>query len=107
MKKILLNVFLFGILYSSDHNQQFDLACKAVEKEDFDTALALFSDLDARYPQNMQLLCNIGFVLKKQHKLSQAINVYEKARALSGTVSSQIERAISHAYLAMGDLEHG
>ena len=38
MKKVLLTTFLFCTLYSADHNQQFNLACKAVEKEDFDTA---------------------------------------------------------------------
>ncbi len=107
MKKILSIIFLFGYLHSSNHNQQFDLACKAVEKEEFDTALSLFSSLYLLYPGNMQLLCNIGFVLKKQHKIYEAIAVYEKARSLSNTISSQVERAISHAYLIIGDFKHG
>ena len=57
-------------------------------------------------PQNPQTLLSLGFILKKLNRYDQAIAIYEHARPFIAQRSS-LERALSGAYLALGDFERG
>jgi ADP-heptose:LPS heptosyltransferase/Flp pilus assembly protein TadD len=87
--------------------EKFAQAYEMVNTGDYDQALNAYQELHRLFPTNIELLNNMGFVLKKQNKMLEAIEIYQKSRTLASTVNSRIERAISHAYLALGDFEHG
>jgi tetratricopeptide (TPR) repeat protein len=57
-------------------------------------------------PHNPAHLLSIGFMLKKLNRYEQALALYEYARPYVSQKSS-LERALSGAYLAIGDFEHG
>src|SRR5581483_4439330 len=108
MKNIyFLPLILFFNLFSATHEERFAKAYEYVNNGEYDDALSIYQDLNNQFPQNIELLNNLGFVLKKQNKMTEAIAIYEKARNLSSTKNSRIERALSHAYLSLGDFEHG
>lgn len=108
MKNISICALLFHITtFALSPEQQFAQAYELVNSGEYTDALQIYRELHAQFPGNIELLNNIGFVLKKQNKMSEAIEIYQKARANSQTINSRIERAISHAYLALGDFDHG
>lgn len=57
-------------------------------------------------PSNAQKLVSLGFFLKKLNRYEEAIAVYEYARPHIKHRST-IERALSGAYLALGDFQRG
>lgn len=57
-------------------------------------------------PYNPHTVLSLGFILKKLNRYQQAIALYEHARPLIEQKSS-IERALSGAYLALGDFQNG
>ncbi|MDR3550760.1 MAG: hypothetical protein P4L31_05060 [Candidatus Babeliales bacterium] len=72
----------------------------------YDQALALYEQAYHVEPTNGQLLCNLGFIFKKKNMMREAIDMYEKARPYISS-KAKIERALSGAYLALGDFERG
>jgi len=102
--------FILGLLSKNlialDASKTLISAHQHLINYEYDQALSLYEKLAIENPNNCEILCNLGFMLKKQHKMIQAIQIYEKARPYAQS-TSKIERALSGAYLALGDFERG
>lgn len=106
MKKYLIIIgFLFSALHAN--NELMNQAYQYVVTGDYQAADKIYQQLLTYYPDHADLLCNQGFVLRKQNKISKALTVYQKAQTRVPSPNSRIERAISHIYLTLGDFEHG
>jgi len=97
---------LYGTATHSTTHNFLTRAYNYTMNERYDEALELYLKLQQQYPNNPELLHSIGFVLKKQNKMHQAIEVYNQARALAPN-TTKLLRALSHAHLALGEFSHG
>lgn len=89
-----------------DIHTEFLQAHQLLSDERFDEALKIYKELLYIMPTNSELLCNIGFIYKKKQMITHALHYYEKARITTDN-KPKVERAISSAYLALGDFEKG
>lgn len=83
-----------------------DLGNLNVLCNNYKTAFQWYIKLLKEYPTNVDLLCCIGFILRRQNYTDKAIKVYEYAKRLSPN-NPKINRALSHAYLTMGNFHEG
>ncbi|MCX5922297.1 MAG: hypothetical protein NTX86_03140 [Candidatus Dependentiae bacterium] len=106
MKKILRSAYILCYIPLHATEMNIQKAYDSLINDDYDTALVAYQELAKTHPHNGDILCSIGFILKKQQKMQEAITAYEKARPFVDR-TSKIERALSSAYLALGDFEKG
>jgi len=81
-------------------------AYKSIEKYEYASACRLYTQAYEQASSNSEIILSLGFALKKMNRYQEAIALYEHARPFVAR-KSQIERALSGAYLALGDYEHG
>ena len=87
-------------------NLWFECAYLYATIDEYEKAETLYKKVIQHLPNNPDLLYNLGYVLKKQNKMLEAIEVYEKILQANQS-SGKVLRALSHAYLAIGDFEKG
>src|ERR1700722_15148633 len=107
MKLLLCILMLTHLCYALHPETQFKKAYDYLTQGNYEQALELYQQLEHVMPNTAEILCPMGFCLQRMNKQPQAIEIYEKARALSGKPQPAIERALSHAYLSTGDFERG
>lgn len=101
---ILLSVIICFTALST--NPQPDPIVQHLEHQEYERAYQLALQKAEQNPDNPENLLTLGFMAKKLNQYYQAIAIYEHARPFIKQRST-IERALSGAYLALGDLEHG
>lgn len=101
--KIILTALIWISWSSLAYNQNF-LTLTQDQKYDLAYKQAL-QEIETN-PQDPQTLLSFGFILKKLNRYQEAIAIYEHARPFIAQRST-IERALSGAYLALGDFERG
>lgn len=82
------------------------MALEHIQNQRYEAAHALYAKAYETEITNEELLLSLGFTLKKMNRYQEAIAIYEHARPFISRVS-RIERALSGAYLALGDYERG
>ncbi len=85
--------------------------------DEYKKAQIIYEKLAHILPNNPDILCNLGLVLKRQNKMHEAITIYKKALDTIKKANKKnydkkmmrisIKTGISGAYLALGNFAHG
>ncbi len=74
----------------------------AFEEKDFQRALALLSEADAKDPQNSEILFKIGYVLQQSNDNDEALSYYKKALEIDKD-NEYIHNSIASLYKLNGE----
>lgn len=79
---------------------------ESIHHQEYDVAYQIALHEAKSDPYNQEKLLSLGFFLKKLNRYSQAIAIYEHMSPFTSHYGA-IQRALSGAYLALGDFERG
>ena len=77
-------------------------ADEAFEEKDFQRALALLSEADAKDPHNSDILFKIGYILQQTNEMQEALNYYKKALEVDKN-NEFIHNSMATIYRANGE----
>jgi len=85
-----------------DASSLIEKADEAMQKDDYQKALAIYSEANIKAPKDAETLFKMGYVLAKQNRDDEAINYYKEALALD-VDNIYIHQAMASLYRKMGE----
>ena len=85
-----------------DASSLIEKADEAMQKEDYQKALAIYSEANIKAPKDAETLFKMGYVLAKQNRDDEAIDYYKEALALDAD-NTYIHQAMASLYRKMGE----
>lgn len=95
------------IFFVAMHARDPHDAYQEILRHNYETAAQIYQEYVPQNPHNVQLLYNLAFTYKKLNKIDQALSLLHTIAKLSHEKPSQLKRALSHAYLSLGDYHNG
>lgn len=89
-----------------DLSLRFEQAYLNTSLGNTDAAIAIYQDLVTHYPNNVQLIYNLGFTYKMAEQLDDAIACYERALAINPEYEAA-QFGLGMAYLMQGRFSEG
>ena len=85
-----------------DSQALVEKADEAFQEKDFQRALALLSEADAKEPQNSEILFKIGYILQQTNDNDEALNYYKRAVEIDKD-NEFIHNCMASVYKANGE----
>jgi len=85
-----------------DASSLIEKADEAMQKNDYQKALAIYSEANIKAPKDAETLFKMGYVLAKQNRDDEAIDYYKEALALDAD-NTYIHQAMASLYRKMGE----
>jgi tetratricopeptide (TPR) repeat protein len=85
-----------------DASSLIEKADEAMQKDDYQKALAIYSEANIKAPKDAETLFKMGYVLAKQNRDDEAIDYYKEALALDAD-NTYIHQAMASLYRKMGE----